>query len=327
MLPEPHARWLEGILGAPSPAETTATCAACAMAAPDPFGARRFPADLKCCTFLPALPNFQVGALLADPDPALAFGQEEVRKRIRGGHAITPMGVFKPRVYHNLYRSGGFGQSETLRCPYFRDGGCGIWSHRESVCSTWFCKHDRGRAGGAFWHNALKTLLAMEQAVAATVAVDLGIPEDALNGLVPADVSRARDPEYYDAIWAGWHGREEAFFVAAGERGARVGWEDAARWARIDEIGVAVTLRAAHAALAEPVPDVVALGRLERTDENATIVRLGSYSPFDPVDLPRAAADALPAWEGRPTADLGEIGIDPATVRRLADDAILLPTR
>ncbi len=327
MLPQPHARWLEGLIGAPIPEEQASTCATCPMIETDPFGRPSFPADLKCCTFLPALPNFQVGALLADPDPGLDHGRERVRERIRGGNAVTPVGVSKPRVYHNLYGRGGFGQSTALRCPYFRDGGCGVWSHRDAVCSTWFCKHDRGHAGWSFWQAALMTLMRLEHAVAAKVAIELGIPADALQGLISSDVSREENPSYYEGVWADWLGREEDFYVAAAERVATLDWEQAAACAKVEEEGLAPGLRKAFAALAEPVPDVVVLGKLERIGETATVVRLKSYSPYNTVELPRAAADALAGYEGRNTADLAEIGLTEALVRRLADHEILIRTK
>jgi hypothetical protein len=296
------------------------------MIEPDVFDGPVFPSDLKCCTFMPGLPNFQVGALLADPDPGLDHGRAEVRERIRAGNAVSPIGVMKPSVYTKLYGRGGFGQSTALRCPYYRDGGCGVWSHREAVCSTWFCKHDRGLVGWTFWQNAMWTLLTLEQAVAAKVAIELGIPEEAVNGLTPSELSREENLEYYEGVWADWVGREEAFFVAASERVDRLDWEEAARWAKLEESNLTSSLRRSYAAFVEPVPDVVALGRLERIGENATIVRLRSYSGFNPVELPRAAADALPGYEGRPTVELAEIGLDAAMVRRLADHEILLPT-
>ena len=41
-----------------------------------------FHRDTKCCTYLPDLPNFLVGRILEDPDPALAPGRASVERRI-----------------------------------------------------------------------------------------------------------------------------------------------------------------------------------------------------------------------------------------------------
>ena len=61
-------RWLADALKLPLPVETRATCHSCAML-PDP--AREpseldvaFRADTKCCTIVPFLDNFRVGAIL-----------------------------------------------------------------------------------------------------------------------------------------------------------------------------------------------------------------------------------------------------------------------
>jgi len=291
------------------------------MIAPDPLGAPRFPVELKCCTFVPDLPNFQVGALLADLDPAMDFGRERVLERIRAGLAVSPLGVGKSRTYLNLYGQGGFAASRALRCPYYRDGGCGIWRHRETICSTWFCKHDRGARGFAFWQAALFSLKAVELLVSVRIAVELGIDEEALTGNPVADVHRDAAPEYYASLWGRWSGRETAFFVAAGERVQALSWSEVDGWLRDKERELVVAARAAFAALGGPLPDVVQLGKMNRVGENATIVRFRSYSDFNPVDIPRAVADALPDSDGRSVADLG---LTEAEVRRLVDHQILL---
>ena len=41
-------------------------------------GDLQFEPSTKCCTFLPELPNFLVGAMLADTDPAAAEGRASV---------------------------------------------------------------------------------------------------------------------------------------------------------------------------------------------------------------------------------------------------------
>lgn len=114
-----------------------------------------FDPQVKCCTYLPELPNFLVGRILADEDPALAVGRATVEKRLQAGVAVTPLGLDRTPFYDLLYQHAdtAFGRSHTLRCPhYIEEGGlCGIWQHRNSVCATWFCKHVRGAMGFRFW--------------------------------------------------------------------------------------------------------------------------------------------------------------------------------
>lgn len=82
------------LLGAPLdrevPAESKATCHACAMVAGCPETvapldgrSRLFRADTKCCTYHPRLPNDLVGALLQDPNPGLAEGRRRMEARLR----------------------------------------------------------------------------------------------------------------------------------------------------------------------------------------------------------------------------------------------------
>ena len=56
------ARWAEEALGAAPPEEPEATCHNCVMCTPEP--GPRFLPDVKCCMYLPALKNFQVGLAL-----------------------------------------------------------------------------------------------------------------------------------------------------------------------------------------------------------------------------------------------------------------------
>ena len=83
-LPPLYHRWVTGMLADQIPRETLATCASCAMCV-TPQGAvpnsiYTFDPDLKCCVYLPILPNFLVGRILADPRNAA--GVDSVRRRL-----------------------------------------------------------------------------------------------------------------------------------------------------------------------------------------------------------------------------------------------------
>ncbi len=108
----------------PRPEEPKATCSNCAMCPPpDPVpGVTYFRTDLKCCTYQPQLPNYLVGAILADGDPAM----DEGRRRIRA-HIATRVGVTarwlapsgKRTALLRASRASSFGRTTTLRCPYY----------------------------------------------------------------------------------------------------------------------------------------------------------------------------------------------------------------
>ncbi len=73
-LPPLYAGWIDDLLGGPLPHESEATCEDCAMrpSGPAAAGALVFAAETKCCTYVPEVPNFLVGRILDDPDPAFA---------------------------------------------------------------------------------------------------------------------------------------------------------------------------------------------------------------------------------------------------------------
>ncbi|HEY8074225.1 MAG TPA: hypothetical protein VIF62_08950, partial [Labilithrix sp.] len=152
-LPEILARLVPDELGdRPNVVETRATCGDCAMCDKSAGAGAQvsaFRPDAKCCTYHPTIPNYLVGALLADPSPALEEGRTRVRARIATRMGITPEWVAAPRkasVLHHAARGASFGRSLVLLCPYFarESGDCTIWKYRESVCTTFFCKYDAG---------------------------------------------------------------------------------------------------------------------------------------------------------------------------------------
>ena len=65
MLPPRYSEWICNLLGGTLPEEQVATCHSCVMQATEIPEAYRFRADAKCCTYVPALPNFLVGAVTA----------------------------------------------------------------------------------------------------------------------------------------------------------------------------------------------------------------------------------------------------------------------
>ena len=155
-LPPLYAGWIADLLDGPLPHEGEATCEDCAMwpSAGVPVSAGiAFNRETKCCTYIPALPNFLVGRIVEDNDPALAPGRASVEARIDARLGVTPLGIDRPPVHALLYQTGmssAFGRSRALRCPHYREeagGACGIWRHRNGVCSTWFCKYSRGATG------------------------------------------------------------------------------------------------------------------------------------------------------------------------------------
>ena len=166
-LPALYAAWIDQLLAGPLPQESDATCDDCAMCVEDDAKRARtdisFNPQTKCCTYIPELPNYLVGRILADQDPTSASGRATVEARLRAGIAVTPLGLGQPPSFKVLYkhsRESLFGRSKTLRCPHYladEGGRCGVWKHRASICATWYCKYVRGEVGLNFWAAMITT--------------------------------------------------------------------------------------------------------------------------------------------------------------------------
>src|SRR5512134_3109981 len=96
-LPALYAGWFDDLLGSEIPSETRATCHDCAMCESDGDhqnrGSKLFNPQSKCCTYLPRLPNFLVGMILKDQDPAMTSGRASVETRLQAGLGVTPLGL------------------------------------------------------------------------------------------------------------------------------------------------------------------------------------------------------------------------------------------
>ncbi|MFO0755582.1 MAG: hypothetical protein U0359_03785 [Byssovorax sp.] len=214
-----------------APEETKATCASCAMCPPASGAAEGvvyFRPDLKCCTYHPRLPGYLVGAILADERPDMAEGRRRVRAQIAGKIGVSPRWLAPSRRYSLLLkasRESSFGRSLTLRCPYFvEEGGlCAVWRHRESDCSTFFCKHVGGADGKIFWSGLDGYLRGIEARLSAfavnEVAPDLLEPAGP-NGQLTLEELEGRAPSArdYSSYWGPWEGREEALYLACHAR-------------------------------------------------------------------------------------------------------------
>lgn len=222
----------------PAMNETRATCDNCQMCdqgtLPPEASAMFFQPDTKCCTFHPSLPNYLVGAILRDERPEMAEGRARVQKQIASRIGITPGYVAPSRKFLLLYDASAkmaFGRSKALLCPYFDERGlCTIWQHRESVCSTFFCKHVFGLAGVGFW-KAMKHYLDHAQQTLAhwagkSVAPQVNEPEY-VRGMITRYELEDRPPEeaQYKKLWDTWVGREEEFYMQCYDRVRGMGRE------------------------------------------------------------------------------------------------------
>jgi len=317
-LPSLYGGWLTELLAGPIPDETAATCETCAMCGTGGGSSQSFRPDLKCCTYVPELPNFTVGRILSAAQSD-GHGRATVVDRIRSGVCVTPLGLGRPPALERRYldrTSERFGHDSELRCPHYdvATGGCGIWRNRTAVCATWFCKHSRGAVVLHFWELARDLLRVVEKELAHWCIA--GAELDDRGG------------------WGAWLGREEEFYVECGRLAGEQTWSSVLARSGSELRALARQLQHAFQQLMSfEVPE-----RLER--KPATVfhrapdgrVTVSTYSGLDPLSLPPALFNALGYFDGRPTDDAldairsGErLRLSSRLVRKLVDFEILGP--
>jgi Fe-S-cluster containining protein len=351
-LPPLYARWTSELLGAPAPSEPLATCDDCALcpkaSGEVPTSLYVFSPEVKCCVYMPRLPNFLVGGILreAPEDP----GRRSVEARIDGRIGVTPLGLDRPPSYELRFRNSvnAIGRARSLRCPhYLEDGGrCGIHAHRDATCATWFCRHERGALGGAFWSAHRELLSAAEAEVARWCALKSGLAPERLQPLLgpaPADDHAARrqdhpdgpaldgevSPEAWSALWGDRTPR--AHYLACAELASSLSWSDVLELAGTELQVRAATLRRAQAALSAPLPERLSVGAFQVAGTRPGGVRVVTHSSLDALDLPNALVGLLPLFDGRPVVDvLAQIEaswgarVDPPLLRQLVDWGVLV---
>jgi hypothetical protein len=356
-LPPLYARWMSELLDGPLPDETEATCKNCAMLeSPASDGAEAavsppasdggyFDPVSKCCSYLPVIPNFLVGAILNDAEGP---GRTSVEARIDARVAVRPLGLDWTPTFAALYQRVGskaFGRTRSLRCPHQLDGGlCGIWLHRTAVCATWYCKHVRGGVGAAFWRDGIERLLrAVEADLARHCLQEAGLPTSAILAALPPDGRGERranidaqydgvDEELYASMWSDWRGKERAFFRRCDDVVAGLTWRDVVAIAGPEVKLLARNAKDLHRAVTSPdLPARIKVGRFRVLGASADSVRIEAYSEYDPVEVPAALFPVLHAFDGRTTRQVRAtlkkehgIELEDDFVRMLVDFDILV---
>ncbi|MBM3811099.1 MAG: hypothetical protein FJW20_05635 [Acidimicrobiia bacterium] len=341
-----NSDWIRQMLGQAPPVEITSDCTNCVMVKPEgeSIGAQfYFDPDVRCCTYEPALPNYIAGRILRDSDPERAAGRASLEARMARRVDTLPWGIRRSKRFDTLYGSNAalFGRAADLGCPHLTEGslGCGIWPYRPGVCSTWYCKHDRGQTGHAFWNNLALLLREVELMMGAWCVAELhggrAAMRQALNpeaGIpVSSDLGGEMDEKEYGKLWGNWAGKEAEFFQACAAKMDDIRWEDVERIGGVRMRTMADLTRTAFEKLLDmDVPQRLQAGPFRILASSRGKRTVETYSGFNPIKMPEALFRALPYFDGRPTAEsIAEIRtkeklrLQPALVRRLADFGIL----
>lgn len=325
-LPPLYAGWMEKVLPGAIPGESKSTCDNCAMCAQSEEqlagGGLFFNPQAKCCTYLPDLYNFLVGGVLADEDPALDQGRASVEARIEAKIEVTPFGLGQSPSYSLLYShaADAFGISRNLRCPHYIDeagGRCGIWRHRNAVCITWFCKHERGATGQKFWQTLKQLLTRVEVGLSRWCVLELDPGNQALEILfsrISADRERPKldanqidhvaDLKAYRLLWGKWLGREREFYRECARLVNDLSWDDIAHICGPEVKAFSrLTQETYDRLISNQAPEAVRLKPLQITGMGKDWVQVKTYSDYDPLKMPRKLFEVLPYLESQPTPE------------------------
>jgi hypothetical protein len=299
VLPPLYQGWMDELLPTPLQFETRADCASCPMASEPlrPGLEVAFDAHARCCTFIPNLPNFLVGRIHSGaPDD----GRESLRERVRDEALVTPLGVELSRrqydAYDELCDADQFGRGTGFVCPHLGDdGGCVIWRNRNSVCSTWFCRHVKGKLGATFWHRQRDLLIATELELArwCVAQLELGAvatglllgsrPERGHTALTSGECGAEGAP-----LWGPVEDRKEEYFLRCAELVEALDWTEieriCAEQGRPLDVPIADLLSAQRRMHSEDLPEHIKVCRFKAMrGPDGTAVH-GS-SRYDTVEL------------------------------------------
>ena len=341
-LPPLYKAWVRAATGFLPLRETRATCSACPMCAAKDSAATAFVPfrlPVKCCTYAPILPNYLVGQILS-AEPSDAPGRLTVLQRIDYQAGVTPLGLAQPPLYELTYRAVDdrcFGRASPLQCPHLiaDQGTCGIWQHRNGVCSTWFCKHRKGAAGYYYWRDIEAMLTAVENELTVWSCQQLGLDTNSLRRLLAFRKGRSADRVAAELLgesatiarqlWGKWFQREVQFYAAAGQLVAQLSWDD------VERIGgpeIQVRREFAKASMqllfSEGLPDRVRPGKFSTTVTSDGTLLGATYSRNDAVLLTEAHLSVIRAAVAQPsTNELLAGGTDERVLRLLVEYGFL----
>lgn len=255
----------------------------------------------------------------------MAFGRDSVTKRLAAGVGVTPLGLFPSPSYTLLYRNSpaAFGRSQTLSCPHYvpETGRCGIWRYRAPSCITWFCKHNRGAVGRDFWRELHLLLVSIQQSVAlwcmTKLEMDVEVMRVVLNQpqRVDAEINISgnkpdgnADEDWLRSVWGNWYGRWEEFYQRCAHLAEGLEWRDveAACGTKV-QIRAQIVKAAHHQLVAVNAPTRLRTGNYKIVNTSESHVRVTTYSPYDPLDIPKLVLEALAYFNGRPLTEALDI--------------------
>lgn len=349
-LPPLYDGWMKELLRGGIPRETKATCGTCPMV----DGDRGYRADTKCCTYHPRLPNFLVGSALADPATE-AHMQRALRTQV---HLVSPLGLLVPRDYLALYgvSTEAFGRARALRCPHYDEGvapgkagatgGCSIWRHRNAVCTTYFCAHDRPLPGDGFWTAARDLLGALEESLSVWALLEVGFPSESLERALLFEAKKKNDvpggaplhahdhdrtvSDELTSFWRGWDDAPEALYRETYALVSGLDFDEALALLGIQGRFRSQRLQQRYGdLLRRTVPPTCSVAEMKFESTSAKTVTIFAESHPETLEVPNAVLQALALFrQGNVKVALEELRergtpMEPALLQELFDYGIL----
>jgi len=211
--------------------ETKATCENCLCSKPNRGTLPFYQKDLKCCTFHPFLPNYAVGALLDNSHPPTNI-KAILHSKINSCEYALPLGIFAPLNYQiqfNNRNENDFGNKLDFLCPYFDDKNknCGIWLHRGSICTSYYCISDHGESGLKQWELIGEYLHLCEMVLSQDALVSMGLPPEMIehqleyincsSGTEEETNSSSMNKALFNEYWKDWldHDSISNFYISS----------------------------------------------------------------------------------------------------------------
>ncbi|MCI0613005.1 hypothetical protein L0244_08445 [bacterium] len=327
-LPPLYRRWVDQILKQDIYSEPRATCDDCAMCTyvhPPATEDNYFNPNVKCCSYHPPLPNYLIGAIIADDDSSLCEVKEQFLERLMK-FIITPLGLSAPYMVYLFHMLKPFGQYEQLLCPFYlkhSGGRCGIWKYRNSVCSTYFCKHERGAVGYRLWQKLRLMLNSAEKLLAKYCA-------DQFPVIIPENASDIREK-----TWGNWTFREAEFFQNCWDIVRPLRWDEVLKIGGDElELKVQELKDAFNSWQSKNLPGALEMKYCRSEDVGGGLTRVWSYSKYNPIDVPTNIVQVLQYFDGRPNSEVlnqikleKAITIDDDLLQKLSDYEILVPAK
>ena len=344
-LTELYNAWCSDMLDAPIVREADATCLSCAMLKEENSTnishEHFFHPDTKCCTYYPSIPNFSIGMILGDNDANGITGKNILKEQLTQEINVTPLRLMQPQQYSQQYSTNTaetFGTDPLLQCPFYQSAGngiCSIWNYRNSVCSTWFCKHKHAKRGIIFWRILKQFLNNIEDQLAMYCALQLKIDEGACIHILPRirDIysqkpglpAQKKENVSPKKLWGSWYDKKQEFFLQCAEIVLPLQWAD------IEKIcgpELQIYAKAVHKAYADmehhDLPQKLKPAPLIIDSLKSEFVGIRGYSQFDPVDIPQKIFGLLHYFEGKSVSDAVRIIAEQEQVTMSYDDIQLL---